>query len=42
MTCKSKDEPTAESLDFSYHELIRASLLVCEMDFVLTYVPIPG
>ncbi len=34
--------PTAESLAFSYHELIRASLLVCEMDRVSTYVPIPG
>ncbi len=42
ITCKSKEVPTAESLAFSYHELIRASLLVCEMDRVSTYVPIPG
>ena len=42
MTCKSKDVPTAESLAFWYHELIRASLLVCEIDRVSTYVPIPG
>ena len=32
----------AESLDFWYHELIRANLLVCEMARVSTYVPIPG
>ena len=41
MECESKDVPTAESLAFWYHELSRASLLACEMDCVLTYVPIP-
>ena len=42
MTCKSKDVPTAESLAFWYHELSRASVLVCEIERVSTYVPIPG
>lgn len=42
ITWESNDVPMAESLAFSYHELIRANLLVCEIDRVSTYVPIPG
>lgn len=42
ITWVSNDVPTAESLAFWYHELIRANLLVCEIDRVSTYVPIPG
>ena len=42
MTCKSKEVPTAESLAFWYHEFNRASLLVCDIDRVSIYVPIPG
>ena len=42
ITCSSKEVPTAESLAFWYHEFNRESLLVWEIDLVLTYVPIPG
>ncbi len=42
ITCSSNDVPTAESLALWYHEFNLASLLVCDIDLVLTYVPIPG